>query len=142
MKAFLIFWILGASLAACSTTPREYPTCEIPGPAPDVGHALTAPDMPVETSSDQQGATYDREGLLQLARVWQAGLANATIAEENAQALEARNAEVSALIECTRFQNVWIELQGEDLRDEQRAHVVDNLWHRGIIFLGVLAVAL
>ena len=134
MKAFAIFWILFA-LVACSSLPREYPTCDIPGPAPEVGQALGVPEFPVEVGSTEASATYDRAGLLQLRRVQEAGFFNAKIARENALALEARNDEVRALIECSRFQNVWIELQAEALRDETREHYFDNLLYRMAILL-------
>jgi len=124
VKRLLLFSILGLSLAACSSTPREYPTCEIPGPSPEIGHPLSAPEMPSAASSTEVDATFDLNGLLQLDRVRIAGLANNTIAEENALALEARNDEVRSLIECTRFQNVWIELQGEDMKDQKRESTI------------------
>ncbi len=108
----------------------------------EVGHALTVPEMPVETRRFEEGAEFDLEGLLQLQRVREAGLANRTIAEENAVALEARNDEVNALIECTRFQNVWIQMHAEDLKDEKREHFIDNLKYQIAIALGVAAVAL
>ena len=108
----------------------------------EVGHALSVPQMPSAVSATEQGATFDLEGLLQLDRVRAAGEANNTIAEENALAIEARNGEINALIECTRNMNNWIQLHAEDLDDEKRAHFVDNLWHRGVIVLGLIAVAL
>jgi len=80
--------------------------------------------MPSAASSTEVDATFDLNGLLQLDRVRIAGLANNTIAEENALALEARNDEVRSLIECTRFQNVWIELQGEDMKDQKRESTI------------------
>ena len=141
MRAFAIFWILFA-LAACSSLPREYPTCDIPGPAPEVGYALSVPEFPVEVGSTEVSATYDIAGLLQLRRVQEAGAFNAKIARENALALEARNEEVQALIECSRFQNVWIELQDEALKQEKADHFIDNLWHRGAIVLIGVAVVL
>ena len=105
----------------------------------EIGHALSAPQMPEAASSTKTTATYDLEGLLQLDRVYKAGVANQTVANENALALEARNAEVTALIECARYQNVWIQVHAEDLKDEQREHWLDNLLHRGLIVLGLAA---
>ena len=64
------------------------------------------------------------------------------VAEENALALADRNDEVNALIECARYQNVWIQVHAEDLKDERRDHFIDNLLHRGLIALGLIAVAL
>ncbi len=142
MRRLLPFLILGASLTACSTTPREYPTCDIPGPSPDVGHALSVPEMPSAASSTKAGATFDLDGLLQLDRVRKAGMANSEIAEENALALEARNDEVNALIECARYQNVWIQVHAEDLKDEKRAHFLTEVKYLAGIGIGILAAVL
>lgn len=139
MKVFGIFWILFASLTACSSTPgREYPTCEIPGPGQEVAHALEVPEMPSEVSETKTSATYDIEGLLQLSRVYKTGITNAKVAEKNAEALELRNDEVRELIECTRFQNVWIEFQGEDLQDKTKELWMDGIFHWVVV--GVVAV--
>jgi len=142
VKRFLAFWILFASLTACSSGPEELPDCQIPGPAPEVGHPLIVPDMPVEASSTEESATYDLLGLLQLKRVRDTLDVNTEIAEENALALEARNEEVSELIECARYLNIWIQSQDDALKQEKQDHFIDNLWHRGAIVLIGVAVAL
>ena len=139
MKRFLAFLILGASLTACSSTPEALPDCTIPAPMVEVGHPISVPEMPVEIAATDQSATFDLEGLLQLQRVRKALTTNTKVAEENALALEARNEEVNALIECARYQNVWIQMHQEDLNDEKRAHWLDNLLHRGLIVLGLAA---
>lgn len=142
MKRFLLCLILGASLTACSSTPRELPTCTIPAPMAEVGHPLGVPEMPVETRRFEGGMEFDLEGLLQLDRVRKAGLSNKVIAEENALAIEARNAEINELIECARYQLIWMEDREDMLEAEQRDHFIDNLWHRGVIVLIGVAVAL
>ncbi len=108
----------------------------------EVGHPLSVPQMPEAASSTLESATYDLDGLLQLKRVNEAGKANFKVAEQNALAIEARNAEVNELIECARYMGVWIDVHAEDLNDEKRDHFIDNLWHRGVIVLGLIAVAL
>ena len=142
MKRLAVFWILLGSLTACSSTPDLIPDCQIPAPLAEVGHGVSVPRMPVETRSDAESATYDLEGLLQLKRVNEAGKANFKVAEENAAALEARNEEVVELIECARYQNVWIQVHAEDLKDEKRDHFIDNLKHQAVIAIGVLVVIL
>lgn len=138
MKRLVVFLILGASLTACSSGPEKRPDCQIPAPMAEVGHAVSVPQMPEAAIETQTTATYDLEGLLQLDRVHKAGAANYTIANENALAIESRNSEVNALIECSRHMGVWIDVHAEDLNDEKRAHFIDNLWHRGVIVLGIL----
>ena len=108
----------------------------------EVGHPLSVPQMPEAASSTQTTATFDLDGLEQLDRVYKASGANYTIAEQNALAIEARNAEVNELIECARYMGVWIDVHAEDLNDEKKAHFIDNLWHRGVIVLGVVAAIL
>jgi len=142
VKRLAAFLILGVSLTACSSTPDPIPDCEIPAPMAEVGHAVSVPEMPAETRRFEQGAEFDLEGLLQLQRVHEAGKANFKVADENAAALEARNEEVNQLIECARYQNVWIQVHAEDLKDEKREHWIDNLTHQALIALGVIAVAL
>ena len=140
MKAWLICLILGVSLStACSTTPPITPNCDIPAPMAEVGQAVGVPEMPVEVSRTEKLTTFDRAGIAVLTQLRVSAAFNHKIANENALALEARNAEVTALIECARYQNVWIQVHAEDLKDEQREHWLDNLLHRGLIVLGLAA---
>lgn len=140
MKAWLICLILGVSLStACSTTPPITPNCDIPAPMAEVGQAVGVPEMPVEVSRTEKLTTFDRDGIAVLTQLRVSAAFNHKIANENALALEARNAEVTALIECARYQNVWIQVHAEDLKDEQREHWLDNLLHRGLIVLGLAA---
>ena len=140
MKAWLICLILGVSLStACSTTPPITPNCDIPAPMAEVGQAVGVPEMPVEVSRTEELTTFDHAGIVVLTKVRIAAETNKTVANENALALEARNAEVTALIECARYQNVWIQVHAEDLKDEKREHWLDNLLHRGLIVLGLAA---
>jgi len=126
----------------CASEPQQLPNCDIPAPMAEVQHALELPELPVEVSSTLTTATFNLEGMSQLKIYRIASDANKTVADENALALEARNEEVNALIECARFQNVWIRVHAEDLKDEKFDHFIDNLLHRGLIALGVVAVAL
>ncbi len=141
MRLFLAFLAIGL-LTGCASAPQQTPNCDIPAPMEEVGQAISVPQMPVATSSTLDTATFDLEGLLQLDRVYKSSQTNETIANENALALEARNAEVNALIECARWQNVWIDVHAEDLKDEKRAHFIDNLKYQIAIVLGMVVVAL
>lgn len=108
----------------------------------EVGTPLTLPELPQEVSSTDSTATFDLDGMFQLKRYRIASEANTTIAQENALALEARNTEVNKLIECSRYMGVWIQVHAEDLKDERRAHFIDNLKYQLAIGLGVIAVIL
>jgi len=98
--------------------------------------------MPTEQSATDTTATFDLEGLLQFDRVHEAGLTNAKIAKENALAIEARNEEVNQLIECARYSKIWMEVREDMLKQERKNHMFDNMWHRGLIALGVIGAVL
>jgi hypothetical protein len=143
MKARLIFWILGASLLmGCSSTPEKTPDCEIPAPMAEVGLPVIVPEMPLPVSSTEASTIFDHDGIVTLTQVRISAVTNEKVAKESALALDARNQEVNALIECARYQNVWIQVHAEDLKDEKREHFIDNWLHRGLIALGLIAVAL
>jgi len=141
MRACVIFWIAGG-LIGCSNTPLELPTCDIPAPMAEVGYPVKVPAMPLEISSTDSTATFDRAGILQFERLRQASETNKTVAEENAMAIEARNESVNQLIECARYSKIWMEIREDMLEQERQDHLIDNLWHRGVIVLGAIAVAL
>jgi len=142
VRQLVAFLILGASLQGCSTTPLEPPSCEVPETLGPIAAMQSVPEMPVETSRTEAGASFDLEGLLQFQRLREASVANKTVGDLNAAALQARNDEVNALIECVRHQNVWMEVREDMLEQERSAHQIDNLWHRGLIALGVAAAIL
>jgi hypothetical protein len=143
MSRWLTFWILGASLlTACSSTPVELPTCEIPAPMAEVGHPIGVPEMPVETSRTDDGATFDRAGVVQLTQLRVAAETNKRVAEENALAIEARNEEVNQLIECARYAGIWMEVREEMLEDQKQEHMMDNLMRNGLILLLAAGLAL
>ena len=98
--------------------------------------------MPSAVSSTEETATFDLEGLLQFQRLREASASNKEVGDLNAAALQARNDQVNALIECVRYQNVWMEVREDMLDQERKAHQIDNLWHRGLIALGVAAALL
>ena len=142
MKQLVVCLILGGSLTACSSTPLELPSCEVPEAMGELAQLQAVPDMPEAASSTESTATFDLEGLLQFQRLREASLANKEVGDLNAAALQARNDQVNALIECTKYQNVWMEVREDMLEQERRDHMVDNLWHKGLIALGVAAAVL
>ena len=144
MKAWQIYWILGASLlTGCSSSPPlELPTCEVPAPMAEVGQPVSVPEMPSAVAQTDTTATFDRAGVVRLTQVRIAAETNRTVAQENALAIEARNEEVNHLIECSRYSKMWMEIREEELEQERRDHELDNLWHRGIIVLGIAAALL
>lgn len=131
--------IVGAVLlTGCSSTPLELPTCNIPAPPVEVAAGVSVPEMPSAVSQTEDRATFDRAGVVTLTRVLVSAETNKRIATENAAALQARNDEVTALIECSKYQKIWMEVREDMLEQEREDHRVDNLWHRGIIALGII----
>jgi len=104
----------------------------------EVGLPVSVPEMPFPVSSTQEETVFDHDGIVTLTLVRIAAETNKTVAQENASALKARNDEVNALIGCARYQNVWIQVHAEDLKDEKREHWIDNLIHR--VVLGVMLI--
>lgn len=141
MKAWLSCLILGVLATGCSSTPLELPACEILGPLAEVQMPLTLPELPSAVRSDDAMATFDLAGMQQLKRYRIASDANTAIAEKNALALKARNEEVNKLIECSRYSKIWMEVREDMLEQERREHFMDNLYHRGLIALGLIAAA-
>ena len=105
-----------------------------------IGVGVSVPHMPVAVSMTEDSATFDRAGVIVLTQLRIAAETNATVANDNALALEARNEEVNALIDCARWQNVWIDVHAEDLKDEKREHFIDNAKSAG--FIGALMLVL
>jgi len=122
----------------CSTTPEKYPDCDIPAPMAEVGHPVSVPEMPIPVSSEEEATIFDHDGIVTLTLIRVAAATNEKVGEENALALALRNEEVNILIECARYQNVWIQLHEDDLADEKRSHFIDNLKHQAVIVGGVV----
>lgn len=141
MRICATFLILGV-LTACSSTPLELPTCQIPETSLDTQQPLTLPELPVEVSSTESTATFDVAGMQQLKRYRIASEANSAIASANADALAARNESTNALIECSEGQEHWSQIREEMLEQERRDHFIDNWFYRGVIALGLIAVAI
>jgi len=108
----------------------------------EVGFPVSVPEMPSAVSQTEDTATFDLDGVVRLTQLRVAAETNKTIAQENALAIEARNEEVNQLIECARYSKIWMEVREDMLDQERKAHQMDNYWHRGVIALGVLAIAL
>jgi hypothetical protein len=80
--------------------------------------------------------------LLQLERIIETGKANHDIAAANAEAAKAQSQAYNQLIEAGRMQREVAVIRQEMLDQERRDHQVDNLFHRVIIALGIVAAVL
>ncbi len=98
--------------------------------------------MPVEVSRTEEVTTFDRAGIVRLTQVRVAAATNERVASENAAALEARNVEVTELIECARYAGIWMEVREEMLEDQKQEHLMDNLMRNVLIVLLAAGLAL
>lgn len=67
---------------------------------------------------------------------------NTDIAIGNTAALRKTEAGYDALIEAGKMQQQLSQIRQDLLEDERRSHLYDNLYHRGIIVLGVIGAIL
>ncbi len=142
MRTWPLFLILGTTLAGCGSTPISLPVWDIAEAAEAAQQPLELPLRPVATLSETGRAEFSRDGMLQLQRYVDASEANFAIARANAQALEAQSRAYNALIDAGKSQRQIAEIRQELLELERRDHFIDVWFHRGVIVLMGVAVAL
>jgi len=141
MRTWPLFLLIGI-LTGCSSTPVSLPSWDIPEATEEAQQPLELPVRPQATLSATGMAEFSQEGMLQLQRYVAASEANFAIARANAQALEAQSRAYNALIQAGQLQRQVAEIRQELLEIERRDHFIDVWFHRGIIVLGAVAVAL
>ncbi len=141
MRICVLFLTLTA-LASCAGEPVKIPTCAIELAPVETTQPLSLPELPAVVSATDTTASFDLEGMKQLKRYRIASETNTAIASDNASALQARNQSVNALIECGKWNERFAEIREEQLAQERRDRFVDSLWYRGLIAVGLIAVAL
>jgi len=141
MKILLTLLAIGI-LTGCSSTPPELPEWDIPRATEEAQAPLTLPERPKATVTDVGGAMFTAQGMQQLKRFVVASEANYDIAQANAEALEAQSKAFNALIDAGTVQREVAQIRQELLETERRDHFIDNWFHRGVIILGLLVVAL
>jgi hypothetical protein len=95
---------------------------------------------PVSITDDE--VTFDHAGFQVILDVVDVADGNYTIAEENGKASAAQAAAYNQLVEAGKLQRQFAQIREQQLDRERRDHFVDNWFHRGLIALGLLAVAL
>lgn len=141
MKTLLTLLAIGI-LAGCASSPPELPDWDIPRATEVAQEPLTLPERPQAVATATGAAEFTVQGMQQLQRYVVASEANYLIAQANAEALEAQSKAFNALIDAGELQRRVAEIRAELLDIERRDHFIDNLWHRGLIALGILVVAL
>jgi len=121
------------SLSACVSGGVEIPDCEVKESVVDIQQPLKLPELP----EDPEDITLDT-----LVRYIVVSGGNYDIAMDNAGALVAQSGAYNDLRDCSEFQRKFSEVREEQLEQEKQDHFIDNLWHRGLIVLIGVGVAL
>ena len=136
-------WLLTISLAGCANSPVELPSWDQLDYADgEVQMPLSLPDRPQIATSDDLSATYNLDQFAVLVDYMDVAEANESIATDNADALKSMEQAYNHLIDAGKMQREVAVLRQQLLDEERNAHLIDNLWHRGIIVLGLIVVAL
>jgi len=128
-------------LLACATNPVTLPDWDIEKASIEAQSPLTLPVLPQAGISGDL-ATFDKAAMEQLQRYVITSEGNVEIAQANAEALKSQSQAYNSLIDAGRMQQQISQIRQQLLDEEKKAHFVDNLWHRGVIILGVLAAVL
>lgn len=138
MKRWTILLIV-LILAGCASQPIELPNWELaerekipataPLPLPDLCSIPSSGEWPIECWKALDA--YDI-----------AANANYEIAQANANALSASDDAYDSLLTAARTQAEVARIRQEMLDRERQAHTLDNWWHRTIIVLIAIGVAL
>ena len=124
--------------AACASEPVQLPSWDnIESASIEVQSPIRLPDMPSPVSFTETEVVFSLDGMRQLETLRIAAETNYSIAEANAAALVAQSNAFNELRQAGIFQRQIAVIRAELLQEERRDHFIDNLWHRGLIALGV-----
>lgn len=138
MTCFLL-----SSLSGCaSSNPVDLPDWDLTPAKVEVQQPLRLPELPSPERSGAGSFVYTPDQFARLLDYVTVAGGNYTIAQENAAALEALGGAYNHLIEAGKLQMQFTQVRDEQLQRERSDHFIDNLWHRGIIVLGLIGVAL
>ena len=142
MRIWPIFLALGI-LQGCASQPIELPSWDSLEPASEeIQYPLSLPEIPAPASSTDDTVTFTKEAFRTLTLYVTAAGGNYDIAVANAEALERQSAAYNYLIEAGKLQRQFAQIREEQLAKERQDHIIDNLFHRGIIALGLIGLAL
>ena len=130
------------TLSGCASQTVDLPDWDIPEAAEEIQYPLSLPELPSPASSSETHVTFTADDFARLASYAVTAGGNYDAALANAEALERQSAAYNSLIEAGKLQRQLTQVRQEMLEQERRDHFVDNLWHRGIIVLIAIGVAL
>ena len=132
--------LLTVVLSGCANSPVELPSWDqLDYAEGEVQMPLSLPERPQIASSDDSSVTYNIDQFAILVDYMDAAEANESIATDNAEALESMERAYNHLIDAGKMQREVSILRQQLLDEERNAHLIDNMWHRGIIVLGIIA---
>ncbi len=138
LNSFLIF----LALSGCAT-PLELPQWDtLPLASVEVQRPLETPPRPLAASSTGNTITYDEQGIRDLSAYVEIAEGNQVIAENNALALEAQARAYNHLLDAGEYQRQIAIIRQEQLNQERKNRFWDGVWYKGIIALGLIAIAL
>lgn len=126
-------------VAGCASQPVDLPDWDLAARQPrEVTQPIPLPDLCEIPESGQ----WPIECWLTLDAYDIVASGNTEIAQELANALNASDASYDALLSAAKIQQELSQIRQELLEKERRDHAIDNWWHRGLIVLIGIGIAL
>ena len=131
------------SLSGCaSQNPVDLPDWDLTPATVEIQQPLRLPQFPSPERQPDDTLTFTQAQFAVILDYMTVAGGNTDIALENAAALEALSKAYNHLIEAGKLQMQFTQVRDEQLQRERRAHEMDNWFYRGLIALGLVAVAL
>ena len=131
------------SLSGCaSQNPVDLPDWDLTPATVEIQQPLRLPEFPSPGRQPDDTLTFTPEQFAVVLDYMTIAGGNYDIAAENAAALDALSKAYNHLIEAGKLQMQFTQVRDEQLARERRDHEMDNWFYRGLIALGVIAVAL
>jgi len=130
------------SLSGCASNTVELPEWDLTPVTVEAQPPLRLPEFPSPASSGEESVTFTLEQFAVIVDYMTISGGNYTIAQENAAAVDAMGQAYNQLIEVGKLQRSFTQIREEQLAREKRDHFIDNWFYRGVIALGLIAVAL
>lgn len=131
------------SLSGCaSQSPVDIPDWDLTPATVEIQQQLRLPEIPSPASATEDSVTFTKEQFAAIVNYTIVAGGNKDIADQNTAALEGLSRAYNHLIEAGKMQHQFTQIREEQLARERRAHEMDNWFYRGVIALGLIAVAL
>lgn len=128
-------------LNGCASQTLKLPDCDVKEASVEIQELRRLPAIsdPVITETS---ATYTADQFRELTRYVIVAGGNYDAGNNNTEALISQSKAYNELIGCSKFQHKFSEVREQQLEQERKDHFIDNLWHRGLIVLIGVGVAL